>query len=99
MEQQTISAKLGAKLDYIMQLNGKCPEGTEKYLSGGCIKCKKKAQGSTIDLIKDQMKCGGKMKKRISKKSNGSSIRKLGPGDSTSVGSVKLNKKQQKAMK
>jgi hypothetical protein len=38
-------SKLGSKLDYIGMLNGRCPEGyeVEKYLAGGCVKCKKQS--------------------------------------------------------
>lgn len=102
MEQSITLAKLGAKLSYIQELRGTCPEGyeVEKFMSGGCVKCKKKAQGSTIDVIKKEMKCGGKMSKRkISKKEMGDKVQKLGPGDSTSKGKVKLNKIQTKGMK
>ena len=58
-------ARMGAKLDYLQRLNGKCPEGyeIEKYMAGGCVKCRKK-------LLKDTPlmdKCGGKVKKRIKK--------------------------------
>lgn len=65
-----ISARRGAKLNHISQLNGKCPEGyeVEKYLIGGCVKCRK---GKVLSLA-EQLKCGGK--KRISKKENGSVI-------------------------
>lgn len=40
--QQVQSAKTGAKINYIKQLRGKCPEGynLEYYKSGGCL-CKK----------------------------------------------------------
>lgn len=101
MKQITL-AKLGAKLNYIQELRGTCPDGyeVEKFMSGGCVKCKKKAQGSTIDTIKKEMKCGGKMgKRKIAKKESGDRVKKLGPGDSTSVGSIKPNKNQTKAMK
>lgn len=39
-------AKLGAKLNYIQALKGKCPEGTELYKSGGRVECRK-CGGST----------------------------------------------------
>lgn len=71
----TLSAKQGSKLDYIIRLNGDCPEGyeVEKFLAGGkpCSRCKKKAvkmqTGSVMDNIKSEIeskKCGGKTKKR-----------------------------------
>ena len=73
MEANQISmAKLGAKLDYIQTLRGKCPEGyeIEKYMAGGCVKCRKKAAEGTkvVDIFKE--KCGGKAKKRVTKKKN-----------------------------
>jgi hypothetical protein len=47
-EQQVRAAKFGAKLNYIKQLRGDCPEGYETayYKAGGrlCKKCMKKAQ-------------------------------------------------------
>lgn len=67
MEGNQISmAKLGAKLSYVQTLRGECPEGyeVEKYMAGGCVKCKKKAEGAkVVDIFKD--KCGGK--KRVKK--------------------------------
>lgn len=73
MENNQISmAKLGAKLGYIQTLRGECPEGyeIEKYMAGGCVKCKKKAnEAKAIDVFKD--KCGGKAKKRIKKNMGG----------------------------
>lgn len=71
----TLSAKQGSKLDYIIRLNGDCPEGyeVEKFLAGGkpCSRCKKKAAkmqtGSVMDNIKSEIeskKCGGKTKKK-----------------------------------
>lgn len=73
MEGNQISfAKLGAKLNYIQSLRGQCPEGyeVEKFMAGGCVKCRKKAQEGTkvVDIFKE--KCGGKAKKRITKKKN-----------------------------
>lgn len=73
MEGNQISfAKLGAKLNYIRSLRGTCPEGyeVEKFMSGGCVKCRKKAAEGTkvVDIFKD--KCGGKAKKRVTKKKN-----------------------------
>jgi hypothetical protein len=47
-------AKLGAKLDYINYLKGKCPEGYEigKFSAGGCMRCVKKSTGGTVDTEK-----------------------------------------------
>lgn len=59
-------AKLGAKLNYINQLRGKCPEGTEAYKAGGCIKCRQKQKEDVVDRFKSE-KCGGKVKQRIKK--------------------------------
>lgn len=70
------SAKAGSKLDYIIRLNGGCPEGyeVERFMAGGkpCSRCKKKStvqmkKGSLMDSIKSEIesnKCGGKMKKK-----------------------------------
>lgn len=73
MEGNQISmAKLGVKLNYIQSLRGTCPEGyeVEKYMAGGCVKCRKKAAEGTkvVDIFKE--KCGGKAKKRVTKKKN-----------------------------
>lgn len=78
---QVSMAKLGAKLSYIQTLRGECPEGyeIEKYMSGGCVKCKKKAESTkAVDIFKD--KCGGKAKKRVKKADLGTT---LGTGFST----------------
>ncbi len=63
-----IAAKKGLK---ISQLNGHCPEGyeIEKYLVGGCVKCKKKKQPS----FTEELKCGGK-KKRFKKCEDGGDL-------------------------
>lgn len=75
--QEPISAKLGAKLDYINKLNGKCPDGYElqTFMHGGvmhkgCRKCLNKPipkdkKGSVIAEIKNDIakkKKGGKAK-------------------------------------
>lgn len=66
-KQQAVSAKLGAKLNYINSLRGRCPEGfeVEKFLAGGCVKCKKKLGegGTAVERFK---KSGTMPKKRIS---------------------------------
>lgn len=63
-----IAAKKGLK---ISQLNGHCPEGyeIEKYLAGGCVKCKKKKQPA----LTEELKCGGK-KKRFKKCDDGGDL-------------------------
>ena len=77
LENKQIYAKLGAKLDYINQLRGKCPEGyeVEKFRAGGCVKCKKKQleKQQIIERFKSE-KCGGTMKKRVPKKEEGSKV-------------------------
>ena len=59
------------KLDYINKLNGECPEGytAVKFAKGGviCTTCQKNKEVATkkknhLDAIKEEMKCGGKMK-------------------------------------
>ena len=73
----TTYAKLGAKLNYIKQLRGECPEGyeIEKYLAGGCVACRKKMKegASVVERFKSE-KCGGKMKKKVTKASGGSKV-------------------------
>lgn len=76
LNNQTVYAKAGTKLDYITRLNGGCPEGyeIERFMAGGkpCSRCKKKAtvqmkKGSIMDSIKEEIeskKCGGKAKKK-----------------------------------
>ena len=70
----TTYAKLGAKLNYIKQLRGECPEGyeIEKYLAGGCVACRKKMKegASVVERFKSE-KCGGKMKKKVTKAQKG----------------------------
>ena len=59
------------KLDYINKLNGACPEGytAVKFAKGGviCTTCQKNKEVAAkkknhLDSIKEEMKCGGKMK-------------------------------------
>ena len=76
---KVMEAKDGARIDYIKRLQGRCPEGyeVEKYMAGGCVKCRKKAMAEgnkVIDVFKD--KCGGKAKKRIKKNEDGNTITK-----------------------
>lgn len=60
MQQQAQKAKRGAKLQYLAQLHGECPEGThmEYFKAGGQI-CKKCMQNKV-----QEDKCGGKAKKQ-----------------------------------
>lgn len=66
-QQQAQVARLGAKLQYINQLRGKCPEGYEmQYFKNGgtCGKCVAKQamqQGGDMDPV-SAFKCGRKMK-------------------------------------
>ena len=70
-QQQVQAAKFGAKLNYIRQLRGLCPEGQELeyYRDGGrlCKRCiqKNKMQdgGEVPNNPVDAFKCGRKMKK------------------------------------
>lgn len=66
---KTQSAKMGAKLDYINQLNGRCPHGTHitYHKVGGtiCKRCEADAHNEDSDPIKAfKQKCGGKVKKK-----------------------------------
>lgn len=76
-QQQVRAAKFGAKLDYIRQLKGNCPQGYEvEYFSQGgkpCKRCKQMNQAGgemkTPMNLRDQFrtemaKCGKKMKKK-----------------------------------
>ena len=69
-EQQGVQTAMnGAKLNYINQLNGKCPQGTHLsyYRIGGtlCKKCEADAHNESSDPIKAfKQKCGGKVKKK-----------------------------------
>lgn len=72
MQRGPVSAKLGAKLNYIKNLKGDCPEGQELvyFKKGGrfCKVCQGK-NGGNIDEVanfkkrREEKKCGGKMKK------------------------------------
>lgn len=77
-QQQVRAAKFGAKLNYIRQLKGQCPEGykMEYYKKGGqlCKRCMKVHQDGgevkqTPNTVAEQFKmesakCGKKMKKK-----------------------------------
>ena len=98
-----IAAKKGLK---ISQLNGHCPEGyeIEKYLVGGCVKCKKKKQPS----FTEELKCGGK-KKRFKKCEDGGDLNFLKCGGKkkaakkceagTQIPEIKCGKKVSKTKK
>lgn len=71
-QQQVQSAKLGAKINYLKQLRGVCPDGykMEYFKAGGqlgkkCIKCQ---QGNEVAPTPqnpvDAFRCGRKMKKK-----------------------------------
>lgn len=94
MESKTTYAKLGAKLNYIKQLRGECPEGyeIEKYLAGGCVACRKKMQegASVVERFKSE-KCGGKMKK-TKKAQDGVKLKETIAKDNTEAKKSKLKK-------
>lgn len=78
--QQPVSAKLGAKLNYIKYIKGGCPEGQEVvYFKKGGLICKKCVEKGTTepktsgrDVIKAfKDKCGSKMKKKSCKEFGG----------------------------
>ena len=70
-QQQVQAAKFGAKLNYIKQLNGQCPEGMKMqyYKQGGrlCRKCMQaKQNGGELETPSnpvDAFKCGRKIRK------------------------------------
>ena len=88
MENNTIMARLGSKLNYIQKLNNKCPEGyeIEYYRAGGelCSRCRqgaipmaaKKNGGVAKDIKAEIAKCGCKAKKK--KAENGTVLDKCG---------------------
>ena len=88
MENNTIMARLGSKLNYIQKLNNKCPEGyeIEYYQAGGelCSRCRqgaipmaaKKNGGVAKDIKAEIAKCGCKAKKK--KAENGTVLDKCG---------------------
>lgn len=92
MENNTIMARLGSKLNYIQKLNNKCPEGyeIEYYQAGGNVvtTCKRCAQKGAIpmaakknggvakDIKTEIAKCGCKAKKK--KAENGTVLDKCG---------------------
>lgn len=89
MENNTIMARLGSKLNYIQKLNNKCPEGyeIEYYQAGGniCTRCRqkgaipmtaKKNGGVAKDIKAEIAKYGCKAKKK--KAENGTVLDKCG---------------------
>lgn len=81
--QQVQAAKFGAKLNYIRQLNGKCPDGYEmqSFKQGGrvCKKCVAKQSQNPVDSFR----CGRKMqsganvfkkKQKVSKEQQGGQV-------------------------
>lgn len=60
-KQQVQAAKFGAKLNYIRQLNGKCPDGYEmQYFKQGGRVCKKCVAKQSQNPV-DSFRCGRKM--------------------------------------
>ena len=94
---QAQKAEHGAKLNYLGKLKGRCPEGyeVEKFMSGGCVKCKKAAQEKADYIKKESMMSGGTVKKRITKKENNNISKLFSKGTSTEKcgGKVKAKKK------
>lgn len=80
---QTVMAKNGLKFDILSNYRGRCPEGTEMFMDGGCIKCRDKK--NKIKIKQD----GGEMKKRF----------EMGPGDTDSANKARPNKLQKKAFR
>lgn len=104
-EQQMQYAKKGAKLNYLKQLRGECPEGYEMgyYRNGGnlCKKCMKKQQeGGEIeesDNPMDKFRAGGKKKACKGTKLKFQNGAKLNPKkkflqDEATSDSIKANK-------
>ena len=71
--EQPISAKLGAKLTKVMELNGKCPEGFEMkvFKMGGkvCKKCMEAQKGAKVQAKKQT--AAQEFKNSKAKKDNG----------------------------
>lgn len=101
-QQQVRAARFGAKLNYIRQLKGVCPEGYEMqyYKSGGqiCKRCMKKheegGQANPMNLKEqfniESAKCGKKMKK----KACGGSVDKCGSKMDKAACGKRLKKKE-----
>ena len=64
MTNSALYAELGAKLNYLKQLRGECPEGYEKFAQGG--KCKKCKSAEKEESAVTSFKKGCRVKKRIS---------------------------------
>ena len=67
-QQQSRKAMFGAKLNYIKELKGQCPQGYELkyYKEGGrvCTKCEQIKRQAVPENPIDAFKCGRKMKKK-----------------------------------
>ena len=63
MTNSALYAELGAKLNYLKQLRGECPEGYEKFAQGG--KCKKCKSAEKEESAVTSFKKGCRVKKRI----------------------------------
>lgn len=96
--QQAQMAKRGAKLNYIRQLRGTCPEGYEMeyFKQGGtmgkrCKRCEnaaKKQDGGEVNPV-DAFKCGRKMKK-VKKAQTGKKFGYVKQHDGDSKGSSEI---------
>lgn len=75
-QQGVQAARWGAKLDYIRQLRGQCPEGTELryYKSGGrvCKKCVAAKKGEKVDPVEEFKNSRGSKKKVKTEQAGGS---------------------------
>lgn len=80
MENNTIMARLGTKLNYIKKLNNKYPEGyeVEIFRAGGkpCMRCKKMAEGAIPVASHKNGKAINDIKAEIAKSKCGSKMKK-----------------------
>lgn len=72
MTNSALYAELGAKLNYLKQLRGECPEGYEKFAQGG--KCKKCKSAEKEESAVTSFKKGCRVKKRIKKSEYGNQL-------------------------
>lgn len=93
-QQLSQKAKFGAKLNYLKQLKGNCPEGYElrTFKIGGkvCQKCQKASEGTEFNEkpknVAEAFKCGRKMKKKaedVKEAKCGSKVKKKEDGGKT----------------
>ena len=68
-EKKISKAMDGAKLNLLNKVNKVCPEGTEMFLSGGCIKCRKKKDNDF--KFKDSVKRFAKDEEVVEKHQDG----------------------------